>query len=69
MNIELKAQKLYNLISEGSIEPKHEYYKLLVKHKDNILYDTMLLGQKEIATKLNISQAKLSPIILILKAL
>lgn len=69
MNIELRGQALYDLISEGEIEPKHEYYKLLVQHKDDILYDTMLLGQKEIAIKLNISQAKLSPIILILKAL
>lgn len=69
MEIELRAQALYDLISVSEIEPKHEYYKLLVKHKDDILYDTMILGQKTIAIKLNISQAKLSPILAILKVL
>jgi hypothetical protein len=66
---ELKGQELYDKIAHSQIDPKIEYYKCLVKYKDQILYDTMIIGQKDMAIKLNISQAKLSPIINILKAL
>lgn len=76
MLIKLQGQALYDLIAEAEIEPKQQYYKLLIQYKAEILFDVKLEGQAHIAEllsnkehKLVMSQSRLSAIIKILEAL
>ncbi len=76
MEIKLKGQRLYDLIGRSKIEPSREYYKLLIQHKNEIIFDVKLEGQAKIAEllsnkeyKLVMSQSRLSSILKILEAL
>ena len=72
----LKGEKLYDLVANGRIEPSQDYYKLVIEHKEAILFDVKLEGQAKIAEllsnkehKLTMSQSRLSAIIKILEVL
>jgi len=76
MELELKSQSLYDTIVLKEIEPKVEYYKLLIMYKDSIIYDVKLVGQVRVAEllsnkehKLIMTQSRLSAILKILEAL
>ena len=76
MDYELKAQSLYDLISQGKIEPQADYYRLVVQYKAEILFDVKLEGQVKIAEKLSnkehnliMTHSRLSAIMKILEVL
>lgn len=69
MNIPLKAQDLYDLLSTTKIEPDSKYYKLLIDRRLDILYDVQVTNQGVIASKLGINPPKMSIMVNILKAM
>jgi len=76
MTVELKGNELYDLISQGVIEPKEDYYRLLVKYSKEILFDVKLEGQTKIAELLSnkehnlvMNQSRLSAILKVLEVL
>ena len=76
MTIELKGKKLYDLISQGVIEPKEDYYRLLIRYSKEILYDVKLEGQTKVAELLSnkehnlvMNQSRLSAILKVLEVL
>lgn len=74
--MELRGQELYDLIAKGVIEPRDEYYRLLVEYKDAIIFDVKLEGQAKIAELLSnkehsliMNQSRLSAQLKILEVL
>lgn len=74
--MELRGQELYDLIAKGVIEPRDEYYRLLVEYRDAIIFDVKLEGQAKIAELLSnkehsliMNQSRLSAQLKILEVL
>lgn len=76
INEDLRAKELYAMIAEGVIEPKDEYYRLLVKFRKELLFDTKLEGQAKIAELLSnkeynliMNQSRLSSMLKLLEVI
>lgn len=76
MDEELRGKELYAKIALGIIEPKEEYYRLLVDYRKEILFDVRLEGQAKIAELLSnkehsliMNQSRLSALLKVLEVL
>lgn len=65
--IKVKASQVYSQAEQPMT--KQEYYKLLIEHKDDILYDVEMYNQGVIAKKLNLTPTAMSIVVHMLKAL
>lgn len=66
----LRADDLYAYIAEHSpIIDSNNFYAKIIERREDLIYDIAMTNQQTIASKLNMSQGKLSTILAILKAL